>query len=231
MKQQMGQLSGRRLDIARWGSHVPLHRAILKSFTIDGILELGAGIYSTKEFFSSSKRVISIENDGGWIDRLRDHVDEDATHRMVHHVLKNKSIDKGTPLEQVTEKERLDAISFYKQYVSDDINMLFIDGYTCFRFDALQSLYGFFDIVTYHDAEESELYGYNYFRNYMKYLHFIDKTFIVYTGLLIRPDLKDHIPLFMENFKKECEIYADYLNVDAPVRIEDKNETGNGSSS
>jgi len=219
MKQQMGQLHKRQRSIIRWGSHIPLHRAILKSFTINGILELGAGIYSTKEFFSSSKKVISIENDGEWIDRLRGYVNEDATHKIIHHVLENKNINKGTRLKGLTEKERLDALSFYKQHISEDINMLFIDGYTCFRYDALQNLYASFDIVTYHDAEEAKLYGYKHFRNHMKYLHFIDQTFMAYTGLLIKPDLKDYVPLFMENFKKECEIYADSFNVEAPVQV------------
>jgi hypothetical protein len=80
-------------------------------------------------------------------------------------------------------------------------------------------LYDCFDLVTYHDAEKPKLYGYNFFRNDFGYLHFIDKTFMAHTGLLIKPDLKEYMLLFMENFKKECELHADFLNVEVQVNM------------
>ncbi len=224
MKQVMGLLPRRTKRVIKWGSHIPLHRAILKTFPIHGILELGAGIYSTKEFFSTSQRVISIENDSEWVKKMRTLVKEDSTHKIVHHVLDNKNIQNGTLYGQVSDDEVKNAVSFYKQYINDDVNMMFVDGYACFRQPALQNLYGCFDVITYHDTEKPKLYGYNHFRNSLGYLHFVEKTFIAHTGLLIKLDFKECIPLLMENLKKECEIHADYLNVEATVNIEEKKQ-------
>lgn len=203
----------------RWGSHVAIHRAILKSFPITGILELGAGLNSTKEFFSSGKLVVSIENDGDWIKKLRKILVENKDCKIIHHILSDCKIKRSTLYGLISEKIRFDAVDFYKQFITDKLNMLFIDNYAGFRMNALQSLYSKFDIVTFHDVEDSELYGYNLFKNDQNYIEYVDKSFIAYVGLLVKPKFASYISNFLDNFKIEVEKRSVELNVIANMNI------------
>jgi hypothetical protein len=216
---QLDKLSKDLERIVRWGSHVALHRAILNTFPIKGILELGAGLYSTKEFFNRDVKVVSIESDNNWIRQLRPLLSVDEKHKIIYHAL-DKNITRRTRYAMASKSVRGEAIKFYSSFISDDMNLLFIDQYAAFRLDSLQSLYHKFDVVTFHDVEPPDTYMYSLFKNNENYIRFIDKTYLTHTGLLIKPCLESFIESFLESWKIETEKRSIELGVIAIPCIE-----------
>lgn len=69
-----------------YATHLPVIRMVLALMKPKRILELGAGVYSTKAFLDcpSLTRLTSLETDEEWMDRLKDEVaDERLTLRLV----------------------------------------------------------------------------------------------------------------------------------------------------
>lgn len=208
----------RRARAIRWGSHISVHRAILGSFPVTGILELGAGLYSTPEFFKTDKKVVSIESDCKWIDRIKPSLSETEQHRLIHHSIDPK-ITIGTSYKTIPDEIFQSSLEFYRSHMSSNLNMMFIDHYDGLRLSSLQSLYGEFGVVTYHDAHTPENFGYQLFKNDRGYIRYLDKSFIAYTGILINPDWASFIPSFLDLLKVETEKRADALNVVAALDI------------
>ena len=158
-------LSREQKNNLKWGSHIPLNKAIIKTFPDIGVMELGAGLYSTKMFFEETNHTVSIESNREWIDNvLNDGVYEDDNHKIIHHKLPADVTHHNTP-DQIDKSVFDDAINFYTSNMNNNLNFLFVDCYVGLRLNALRGLHELFDIVVYHDAEPGvdKFYHYSQF--------------------------------------------------------------------
>ena len=169
----------------RWGTNIPAIKSILETFEITGVLELGAGLNSTKIFYESNIPTTSIETDIEWINKLKPTLIENEKFKFIHH---NLGIHFKRTFVQIDEKIRKDSVDFYKQYIIPDMNFLFVDHVAGLRIDALNELKNHFDVIAYHDAEEVKLYRYDLL-NTEDYIHIMNKTPVVWTGILIKNKL------------------------------------------
>jgi len=222
------KLPPNKLKDLRWGSHVPANSSILKTFPITGVLELGAGLNSTPLFFNNCKKVISIENDQDWINKLKNEnlIIETDDHKIIHHEI-SKKIVRGTHRKDIPKNILDETLSFYKSFMTDDLNFLFVDGYAGFRLETLIQLHEFFDIVAYHDAEPKYDYAYDYslFTPSSKYVQLFDRTFSADVGILISNKFENLIPTFKQNYELAAEEYSNRFNADYKIILE--NTTGN----
>jgi len=207
----------------RWGSHVPINSSILKTFPISGVLEIGAGLNSTPLFFNNCSKVISIENDQDWINKLRNEnlIIENDNHKLIHHEIPNKIL-RGTRRKDIPKNILDEAISFYKLFMTNDLNFLFVDGYAGFRLETLIQLHESFDVVAYHDAEPRHEYSYSYslFKPSENYVRLFDRTFDAHVGILISKKLEHLIPLLKENYIIEAEFYSNKFNADYKIFLQ-----------
>jgi len=219
-------LSKYQIKSLRWGSHVPVTLAIIKTFPITGALELGAGTHSTKVLFDNLKYVTSIENDLSWINKLRKNLIEDETHQIVHQLLP-ENIRLDTPSEHIETSVLEEASEFYKQYLAYELDYLFVDCFSGFRLQALTTLYQNFNVITYHDANEryDKHYGYSKFFPSDDYVHFIDETFEAHTGLLISNYFRYLIPEFKENLAIEAKKFAELYDTTCRFDIKELDST------
>lgn len=215
------QLSAQQQRDLRWGSHIPLNTTILKVLPITGVLELGAGLNSTGLFFNNADYVTSVEADQQWIQTLREKGLEDTPkHKIVHHPLP-EGIVRGTYRENIDPKLLKEAATFYKAQITDEMNYLFVDCYAGFRLEALLELHHLFDVIAYHDAEEKHdyEYGYSTFHANVDYRHFIDKTFLAHTGLLVTSRFDEYMPKFIETLNIESDKYAKRFDTTFQVNL------------
>lgn len=207
----------------RWGSHVPLTKAILATFPITGALELGAGTNSTPVLFSSLPYVVSVEADKGWIEKLRSEklITETDNHRIVHHEVP-ADINRSTIRENIDPSVLANATKLYRSVMRPEHNYLFVDCYAGFRLRALNDLHTSFDVITYHDAEpkDDKWYGYSTFQADNGYNHFVDRTFMANTGLIVTKKFQHFMDKFLENYAKEAALYADRFNAEYKPTIE-----------
>lgn len=208
----------------KWGSHIPLDKTILKTFPDVGVLELGAGLYSTKLFFEQTKHAVSIEANHEWIQNvLDDGLQTDENHKIIYHELPKEITHHLLP-EQVSKSILADSIDFYKANMNDNLNFLFVDCYVGFRLNALQELHELFDVIVYHDAEPrvDKFYKYSQFNPSTNYDYYIDSTFLVHNGLLIKKSLAPYMEDFMKNFEIECNNFSKQFNTSYNVNITKK---------
>lgn len=175
----------------RWGSHIPVNSSILKVFDITGVMELGIGYHSTPMFFESAKKVIAIETDKAWIDKLSTEIKQDDDHKIVYHETP-KHIKRATRRHQLSDNELLDARNFMLSHITDELNFLFIDCISSFRWEALTYLHDKFDVITFHDYQHPGIRN-HYCNGKLElsedYEMFIDKTYMSHTGILIHKKL------------------------------------------
>jgi len=199
----------------RWGSHIPLNQSLIEAFPITGVLELGAGLYSTKMFFDLCPMVTSIENDLKWIQGLRSDpgIKEDDLHKIIHHDIPS-NIKVSTLPSEIPNLVLDSAIRFYEAHMDQRMNFLFVDCYAGFRMPALNSLHHKFDIICYHDTEDKFKWQYEYdqFKPSKDHLHFMDRTFDANSGYLISKELAHLITKFTDTYAKNAEAYARRFN-------------------
>jgi hypothetical protein len=210
------KLSKEKFSELRWGSHIPMNKALLNSFSITGILELGAGTKSTPLFFKNCKNVISIESDIEWINKLKAEkiVEESATQKIVYHKVP-ESINRSTLRKDVPTDVLENATRFYHTFITPEINYLFVDCFAGLRLEALLRLYDKFDLIVYHDAEPEYdwCYSYSSFKPNKNYRHYIDRTFSAHVGVVISNKFSHLLDSFKNNFMLEAENYAKLFNV------------------
>lgn len=177
---------------ARWGSHVPINKTLLELFEVTGVMELGMGFFSTPMFVDSSPYTISIESDINWIANLKaEGITNTTKHKIVHHNVGDENIIRSTPYTDIPNDIKNKATEVYNQYLTDDINYLFIDCYGGLRLSALENLYNKVDIVVFHDAgkRDSVMYGYKEFTDHPGYIMYHDCSYSPWTGFLIKESL------------------------------------------
>lgn len=210
-----------KIEKETWGSHVPLNLALIETYDIPGVLELGAGDFSTKLFFERTEKCISIETDMEWIKHLRSHIKEDENHKIMYHDItdemntsyKNKnqrSINSYEVSKEFLEKSR----EYTEKYaVEDDIEMMFVDSIRCLRNYLLNNLYQHFEFVTFHDYTEKgkrNHYGGGFVPG-KGWRMFVDKTYDVYTGLIMREEHYDKVSLLRTNLEKQIRRYTNSI--------------------
>lgn len=177
----------------RWSSHIPINSSILRVFDITGVLELGIGYHSTPMFFKNAKKVVGVETDLEWINKMKDDLVQDEHHRLVYHQMP-KRVKRPTRRKELTEQELLDARNFMLSMVESDLNFLFIDCISSLRWEALTHLHTKFDVITFHDYQLPGIHN-HYCDGHLElsdeYEMFIDKTYISHTGLLLHKNVVD----------------------------------------
>lgn len=196
-----------------WGSHIPINKTILRTFNITGVLELGAGFHSTPFFFENCDYVISVEQDKEWINKMRQEANlvEDDNHSLIHMDVAPyiRSSRRNT-----IDAETLDQASSFFSEVSEDkrLNFLFIDCYSGFRLEALNSIAYKFDYVVFHDVQPRGMDN-HFYKDMIVPKDFVrlrDRTFNCHCGILIRKDLfnEEIWEVMLENFRQEVLDYS-----------------------
>ena len=209
-------------DHIRWASHIPINSSILKAFDITGVLELGIGYHSTPMFFQSAKKVIGVETDKAWIDKLSSEIKQDENHQLVYHQMPSH-ISRATRRRQLTEQELLDARKFMFDLVTDDLNFLFVDCISSLRWEALTHLHNKFDVITFHDYQPPGIHN-HYCDGKLElsddYEMFIDKTYVSHTGVLIHKKLMDRFDDLLAIHKEEVKNFHN----EKPMLVKYENE-------
>lgn len=197
----------------RWSSHIPLNTALLKSFSITGVLELGAGFHSTKLFHDMGIQYLSIEMDKKWIEKLN-------LPNVIHYECPD-GIDKGTVREniEVSELDKFSNFSFNNREIW--ANYLFIDTYSGYRLSSLVDLYKYFDVIVFHDFEpnQDKYYGYSKFKPRNDYLYFRESTWLSHSGFLFKQHMIKYFPQFMSEYERQCDLFADKFQVQHEVKV------------
>src|SRR5262245_52614811 len=68
-----------------YGTHLPVSRAIIEVFRPRGVLELGAGKFSTPLFYHSVEKLVTIETDAKWIAEVAKVVPSREHFSLIHH--------------------------------------------------------------------------------------------------------------------------------------------------
>lgn len=193
-----------------WGSHVPLNKSLLKTFDISGVLELGIGFNSTPLFFQSCDNVISVENDLDWIEKIKSEkiVVETDTKYIIHHDVGD--IKRTTRRHDLSDSFLISMNEYYKSLDVHLLNMLFVDQYSSLRLESLKAISDCFDVVVYHDVQRPGINNHYYggFIPSDKFDCFIDKSYKVWTGLLINKELVHKIDKLKEILDKETYNYT-----------------------
>lgn len=197
---------------ATWGSHVPINKAILETTNIKGVMELGIGYNSTPSLFESSPYVVGIENDLKWINEMRDSgsIAEDNNHKIIHHELPPK-VSRSSRRHEFGDSFFADVRAFYDKYYSTKTNMIFVDCYSCCRYEALLHLSKkSVDVITFHDYQLP-----NGLKNHYnggvedvvpdKFDFYIDKTYTQHTGIWIRKKFTHDIDQIIEATRKHAD--------------------------
>lgn len=202
-----------RNQATTWGSHIPLNKAILDTFKITGVMELGSGLYSTSMFFKNSKNVISVETDQKWIEKVKEEIKETKNKRIVFQPTP-KGITRSTRRNALTESQLAEARAFWLDLKTPKMNFLFIDCISSLRYEALIGIADQFDVVTFHDYQMAPgLPGIANHYNGQPFVPpethkmFIDATYVTRTGLLIKNELCSNIDALRENHAKEVELH------------------------
>lgn len=131
-----------------WATHQPLIKAVLQSYKIKFILELGAGFDSTPIFLESKVKFLSIENDFEWVKAiLKKYPEANIQYhdcRLRQGVIYNK-----------TYQYQKDIIAEYYNRLDIPIpkpKLLFVDNFAACRLIALNTLGHKFDFIIYHDS-------------------------------------------------------------------------------
>lgn len=198
----------------KWGSNRPVLKSIMDFFNPSGVLELGIGKYSTPLLYKYNKKLISIETDGDWIESIKKMIEPRDNFQAIHHKLLN--IHSKTKFNLISEKIKQDCIEFYKQYITPDLEFLFVDHVSGLRASSLVALFDKFQYIAYHDAEPKQFKNYNYQiltkEKTKDYIHLMNKTPLVNTGILIHRKYSDIIKSFIEildnNNKEYCKQFG-----------------------
>lgn len=195
-----------------WGSHIDLNNALMDTFDVKGVVELGVGLYSTP-IFRRCPRTLSIECDLGWYNKIVKDLSSTDNHKIIYHDIGGLPIQ--TKRWDVPKERREKNTQLYRDLDVTDYNFLFVDNHASLRRDALDILHHKFDIIVYHDCQNTNRLrpghiNHSYekdpdvgdFVPHEDYIMIHDQTFTQWTGLLLHKSLMPQFDELRENFVK-----------------------------
>jgi len=198
----------------KWGSNRPVIKTIMEFFTPKGVLELGAGKFSTSMLYKYNKKLISIETDKAWIDTIKETLEPRSNFQIIHHDL---GIHHKTKFNQISEKIKKECVEFYKHHISSELEFLLVDHVSGLRASSLLALFDKFKYVAYHDAQPAQFRNYNYNiltkEKSKDYIHMMSQTPLVHTGILIHKGYNNVIKNFIEILNDNNEEYCKKYNM------------------
>jgi len=190
-----------------WGSHIPVNQAILQTFDVKGVVELGVGFFSTPVFLSGCDNVLSIETDSVWVDEVSGQFNPHINHKIVFHDIAPAS--RTTNRSSLPESFFDEVTKFYKAIDMSEYNLLFIDCASPIRYHSFQILADQFDIVVLHDVNKNrglvkhwnngvglELDG------YQRYTH---ESYPQHTGVYFKDTIHDKFESFEKLLEEKCQ--------------------------
>lgn len=202
-----------------WGSHIPLHKAIIKTYGIKDVVEYGAGIHSTKMFFDAVPFVTSIETDHNWIDYVRKSVEQNPTHFIKHldildhlprrtHIKNIRNFEVESSLFNYV-KERIPHIVGY-QNTKQTRQLMFVDCISSLRHFILNEFYKNHTVITFHDYNKKGRH--NHWNGGVRcpdgYTMFVDATYKAHTGIWLDNRLIDKLDQLKQNHLIEVKNYT-----------------------
>jgi ubiquinone/menaquinone biosynthesis C-methylase UbiE len=132
-----------------WATHQPLIKAVMELYKPAFVLELGSGIYSTPLFLSYGVEFVTIENDKGWCQKIKD---EYSIQPILHEI---RGVHAGTGYNELTVEQRRDIFKYYRNLEVPEVKprLLFVDNYCACRLLSIDALSDRFDLIIYHDSE------------------------------------------------------------------------------
>jgi len=207
-----------------WGSHIPVNAALCSTYNITGVIELGCGNFSTKVFRNYANKVLSIENDASWYDKVRKEFGEDENNKFILHTL-GDGIRVHTKRWELTKEKIKEVENYYSNLNTDGYNFLFVDQYASTRRSALDVLHHKFDIIVYHDCQNNNParpghtnHSYEMdpdvgtFIPHEDYFMIHDKTMTngQWTGILIHKNLMQDFNDFLVTHQKMCSEFTNH---------------------
>lgn len=172
-----------------WYTHLPIIEYFINNHEISFVLEHGTGVFSTQRLNSDNWNYMGFEESEEFYTKMQEdesykkrvcffnlpsginigtrpcELDHDQVHAISSDLFKIKNILLSRGLEFNRYEQR-----------NKNINILFVDGYTCSRTMWINTLYGFFDVIIFHDTEPNSWYDYGYekisdniYKNYDSY--------------------------------------------------------------
>lgn len=203
------------------GTHQPVIKSILEIFNPSGALELGTGLKSTPIFYKHEGKVVSIESDKEWYEKVKENVGERPGFTLIHHEI-GHGVNTKTKYPNITKIVSDECLFFYNKYLDDDMEFLFVDHVSGLRIITLCAMFNHFKIVAYHDAQHP-----GYFFKLLKkenlsgYKHLMFKSLGVYTGILISNEYSDVlVQKFNITLKTYGEEYCSQFDIEYNHRLE-----------
>lgn len=208
--------------MVRFGSHFPVLKAVLETFEVQGVVEIGSGLTSTP-FFAQHGAVTSLETNSKWITSVEEALAKFDEAKVVH--IKIKALGKtdswtmGTDFDSVFETQSQVLSDVLMQYTTaikahSHLDLLFVDQEPVqLRALSLLQLYSRFKIVAWHDAEQSAI-NYEFF---LKYANLTDyelhtsRLLSPHTGILVHKSISTKIGPFLNRVAANAKIYCSIL--------------------
>ena len=193
-----------------WGSHVPLNKSLLNTFEITGVTEFGIGHNSTPVFAQHANKVIAVESDSKWLETMSKEYPATGKLTYIHHKTK---YSRTTRPWDIKEQDAIEYKQFLNTINFDNTNMLFIDCYSGYRLHTFNHIHHKFDFITMHDVQNPGITNHwggktpTYDKD--RYTLYVDKTYSVWTWLLIDNKHKDNIGKLIDNHDKFAKQYSD----------------------
>jgi hypothetical protein len=196
----------RAINVAfEYGTHLPVLKSIVEVFQPRGVLELGAGKFSTPLFYHHVKKVVTVETDEKWIQEVAKLLAPRDGFALIHHSLPH--LIPKTRIGAISQRTKNECVKYYQEIIERNpgLDFLFIDHISGLRAWTLFNLYKRFDYIVYHDAEDKG-YGYEQFSGFDngEFLHYILRAYIPHTGILIRKKFSNSLTEFQRLLNKNA---------------------------
>lgn len=197
-------------DAFTWGSHVPINKALIDTFSPTGVIELGIGYNSTPAFREEVEYVLSVENDKAWLEKMQIDWPGDSKKTYLHHKVDEF---RYTRRHDISEEKLKAANEFYNSLCRQPYNYLFIDCFSGYRLEAFNSMHEWFDFVVFHDYQPKRARGNHWGGaqvpfNQEKFSLLIDETYEVWTGIIYNKKFEDSICNVWEHHTKRVKEHS-----------------------
>ena len=130
----------------------------------------------------------------------------------------NIDIHHKTKFNKIDDEMKQKCNEFYMTYITSELDFLFVDHVSGLRASSVLGLFRKFKYIAYHDAEPKQYANYNYgsiTKDITKqYVHILNPTPLVNTGILIHENYKDKIDSFISILQKNNKEYCKRYNID-----------------